>query len=108
MVSNFCGNLAIGHLVDRLDKGRTVRKNGCFVNSSLWAGEHNHHDLAVKAGHVAIAFAGLPGHIPIPGWQMLAIIVYAMILCLVVNDAWKVTMIKWRIPNAACIMSATM
>jgi hypothetical protein len=39
---------------------------------------------------------------------MLAIIVYAMILCLVVNDAWKVKMIKWRIPNAACIMSATM
>ena len=43
---------------------------------------------------------GLPGLMPLPWWQMLAIFIYAMISCLVVNDAVKVAMIKWRIPDA--------
>jgi hypothetical protein len=37
---------------------------------------------------------------PLPWWQTLAIFAYAMVLCLVVNDAVKVVMIKWLVPNA--------
>jgi len=37
---------------------------------------------------------------PLPGWQTLAIFVYAMIACLGLNDAVKVAMIKWRVVNA--------
>jgi len=44
---------------------------------------------------------GIPGLAPLPGWQMLAILGYAMIACLLVNDAIKVAMIKWRVPLAA-------
>ena len=45
-------------------------------------------------------FVGLPGLMPLPGWQMLVILGYAMVVCLVVNDAVKVALIKWRIPSA--------
>jgi len=44
---------------------------------------------------------GIPGLAPLPGWQMLAILGYAMIACLLVNDAIKVAMIRWRVPLAA-------
>jgi magnesium-transporting ATPase (P-type) len=44
---------------------------------------------------------GLPGLMPIPWWQTLAIFVYAMVACLVVNDAVKVAMIQWRGPATA-------
>jgi H+-transporting ATPase len=47
-----------------------------------------------------LTFVGLPGLMPLPWWQTLAILAYAMISCLVVNDALKVAMIKWRVPNA--------
>lgn len=43
---------------------------------------------------------GLPGLISLPWWQTLAIFAYAMVSCLVVNDALKVVMIKWRAPTA--------
>jgi len=43
---------------------------------------------------------GLPGLSPLPWAQMLAIFVYAFVSCLVVNDAVKVVMIRWRIPTA--------
>jgi plasma-membrane proton-efflux P-type ATPase len=43
---------------------------------------------------------GLPGLVPLPWSQMLALFAYAMISCLVVNDALKVAMIKWRVPAA--------
>jgi hypothetical protein len=43
---------------------------------------------------------GLPGLLPLPWWQTLAIFAYALVSCLVVNDAVKVAMIKWRVPNA--------
>jgi H+-transporting ATPase len=48
----------------------------------------------------ALALAGLPGLTPLPWWQMLAVFVYAMVACLVVNDAVKVALIKWRVPGA--------
>jgi hypothetical protein len=44
---------------------------------------------------------GIPGLAPLPWWQMLAILGYAMIACLVINDAIKVALIKWRTPLAA-------
>ena len=52
-----------------------------------------------------LTFVGLPGLAPLPGWQTLAIFVYAMVSCLVVNDAVKVAMIKWRVPKAVSTMS---
>jgi len=42
--------------------------------------------------------AGIPGLAPLPWWQPLTIFVYAMISCLVVNDAVKVVMIKRLVP----------
>ena len=43
---------------------------------------------------------GLPGLMPLPWSQTLAIFAYAMVSCLVVNDAVKVMMIKSRVPTA--------
>ncbi len=47
-----------------------------------------------------LASVGLPGLMPLPGWQTLAVFVYSMISCLLLNDALKVAMIKWRVPAA--------
>jgi hypothetical protein len=47
-----------------------------------------------------LTFVGLPGLMPLPWWQPLAIFGYAMVSCLVVNDTVKVAMIKWRVPLA--------
>jgi plasma-membrane proton-efflux P-type ATPase len=44
---------------------------------------------------------GLPGLLPLPWLQTLAIFAYAMVSCLVVNDIIKVVMIKWRVLNKA-------
>jgi hypothetical protein len=38
---------------------------------------------------------------PLPWWETLAIFAYVMVSCLVINDAVKVAMIKWRVPTAA-------
>ena len=48
----------------------------------------------------ALTFVGLPGLAPLPWWQTLVIFGYAMVACLVVNDALKVAMIRWRVPEA--------
>jgi H+-transporting ATPase len=45
----------------------------------------------------AVTFLGLPGLMPLPWWQTLAIFIYVMVSCLIVNDSVKVAMIKWRI-----------
>jgi hypothetical protein len=42
----------------------------------------------------------LPRLMPLPWPQTLAILGYAVISCLVVNDAVRVVMIKWRVPTA--------
>jgi plasma-membrane proton-efflux P-type ATPase len=44
---------------------------------------------------------GIPGLAPLPWQQMLAVLGYAMVSCLIVNDALKVVLIKWRVPLAA-------
>ena len=46
-----------------------------------------------------LTFVGLKGLMPLPWWQTLAVFVYAMVSCLVLNDAVKVAMIKWRVLN---------
>lgn len=43
---------------------------------------------------------GLPGLLPLPWSQTLAIFAYAIVSCLVVNDTIKVALIKWRVPAA--------
>ena len=47
-----------------------------------------------------LTLVGLPDFTPLPWWQALTIFGYAMVACLVVNDAVKVVMIKWRVPLA--------
>ncbi len=46
-----------------------------------------------------LTFVGLKGLAPLPWWQTLAIFVYAMVSCLLLNDAVKVALIKWRVLN---------
>jgi hypothetical protein len=48
-----------------------------------------------------LTLVGLPGLMPLPWWQTLAIFAYAMVSCLAVNDTVKVAMIKWRVPATA-------
>jgi hypothetical protein len=48
----------------------------------------------------ALTRVGLPGLMPLPWSQTFEIFAYAMVSCLVVNDALKVSMIKWRAPAA--------
>jgi magnesium-transporting ATPase (P-type) len=43
----------------------------------------------------------LPGLAPLPASLMLALFLYAMVSCLVVNDAAKVAMMRWRVLTAA-------
>jgi len=43
---------------------------------------------------------GVPGLMPLPWSQTLAILAYAAVSCLIVNDAIKVVIIKWRVPAA--------
>jgi H+-transporting ATPase len=47
-----------------------------------------------------LTFVGLPGLLPLPWWQTLAILGYAIVACLGVNEALKGAMIKWYIPAA--------
>ena len=49
----------------------------------------------------ALTFVGLPGLMPLPWMQILMIFVYAMVSCLIVNDALKVALIRWRVPFAS-------
>jgi H+-transporting ATPase len=56
--------------------------------------------FALAADAVAgtvLTFVGLKGLRPLPWWQTASIFVYAMVSCLVVNDALKVALIKWRV-----------
>ncbi len=65
---------------------------------------------AIAADAVAgtvLTFVGLPGLLPLPWWQTLAIFGYALVSCLVVNDAMKVALIKWWVPNAVALKVST-
>ena len=56
--------------------------------------------LADAVTGTVLTFVGLPDLIRLPWQQTLAILGYAMVSCLVVNDAIKVALIKWRVPSA--------
>jgi H+-transporting ATPase len=56
--------------------------------------------VGVALTGTGLTSVGLPGLLPLPWWQTLAIFVYAMGSCLGVNDSVKVAMIKWRVPAA--------
>ncbi|MEP7152182.1 MAG: HAD-IC family P-type ATPase, partial [Nitrospira sp.] len=43
---------------------------------------------------------GIPGLTPLPWWQTFAIFGYAMVSCLIVNDAVKVALIRRLVPHA--------
>jgi hypothetical protein len=49
----------------------------------------------------ALTFVGLPDLKPLPAAQMLGILLFAMVSCLLLNDALKVALIRWRVPHAA-------
>ena len=53
--------------------------------------------LAEAFAGTILPFVGFPGLAPLSGAQTLTIFGYAMISCLVVNDALKVAMIKWHV-----------
>jgi len=53
-----------------------------------------------------LTFVGLPGFIPLPWWQTLAIFTYAMVSCLGVNEVVKVAMTKWNDPVHARVVGA--
>ena len=55
-----------------------------------------------------LTLVGLPGLMPLPWEQTLVIFVYAMVACLVVNDAVKVAMINWRVPASVARQSVDM
>ncbi|HSR09400.1 MAG TPA: plasma-membrane proton-efflux P-type ATPase [Bryobacteraceae bacterium] len=46
-----------------------------------------------------LTLVGLPEFKPLPWWQTLAVFIYAMVTCLVLNDAVKVALIKSRVMN---------
>ena len=48
----------------------------------------------------ALTYVGLPDLMPLPWWQSLAILGYAMVACLIVNDGIKVVLIRWWVPAA--------
>jgi H+-transporting ATPase len=47
-----------------------------------------------------LTLVGIPDLVALPWWQPLAVFGYAMVACLGVNDALKVGMIKWRVPES--------
>ena len=60
--------------------------------------------LSLIAGAVVgtvLTYVGLPGLMPLPWWQTLAILAYSAVACLGVNEAVKVGMIKSRVLIAA-------
>ncbi len=63
--------------------------------------------LAADAGvGIALTFAGLADLKPMPPLQMLSILGFAMFSCLVVNDALKVALIRWRVPGSRVVPAA--
>jgi magnesium-transporting ATPase (P-type) len=49
----------------------------------------------------ALTYLGLPGLLPLPWWQTLALLCYALLACLLVNDTLKVMLLRRLVPGAA-------
>jgi H+-transporting ATPase len=47
-----------------------------------------------------LTLVGIPGLMPLPWLQTFAIFAYAMLACLVLNDAVKAALVKWLVPAA--------
>ena len=41
-----------------------------------------------------------PALMPLPWWQTLGLLAYAMVVCLLVNDTVKVLLTRWLVPEA--------
>ena len=48
----------------------------------------------------ALTHVGLMGLMPLPWWQTLAVLAYAMTVCLLINDPVKVMLTRWLTPRA--------
>ena len=48
----------------------------------------------------ALTYSGLPGLMPLPWWQTLTLLAYAIVAALVVNDTVKVVLTRWLVPSA--------
>ena len=48
----------------------------------------------------ALTYSGLPGLMPLPWWQTLTLLAYALVSVLVVNDTVKVVLTRWLVPTA--------
>jgi magnesium-transporting ATPase (P-type) len=48
---------------------------------------------------IILTLVGIPGLSALPWWLTLAVFGYAMVACLVVNDALKVMLIRWLVPS---------
>jgi len=68
--------------------------------SWFWATMPSKTLAADALAGTVLTFVGLPGLVALPWRQALAIFGYAMVSCLVVNDALKVALIKRRVPAA--------
>ena len=55
---------------------------------------------ALLAGTGA-TFSGLAGFAPLPAWQIVALAAYAIVACLLLNDALKIVLIRRLAPAAA-------
>jgi H+-transporting ATPase len=62
--------------------------------------------VAETLAGTAVTLLGLPGLVPLPWWQALALFAYAMASCLLVNDAVKVALIEWRVSRPVSTRSA--
>jgi magnesium-transporting ATPase (P-type) len=50
--------------------------------------------VAEALAGTGLTLVGIPGLAPLPAWQVGAVLAYAMVACLIVNDAAKVVMIR--------------
>jgi magnesium-transporting ATPase (P-type) len=70
----------------------------------FWATMPSRTLVAAVMGEVLIGtgltYVGLPKLLPLPWWQPLEILAYVSICCLVLNDAVKVALIRWRVPES--------
>jgi hypothetical protein len=57
-------------------------------------------ESAVALVGTLLTLVGIPGLHPLRWWQVLTVFGYSLVVCLVVNDAIKVGLIRWRVPQA--------
>jgi H+-transporting ATPase len=71
----------------------------------FWSTRPSRTLVAALAGELLVGTlltrVGIPDLQPLPWSQMLAVLGYAMVACLVVNDLLKVAMINWRVARPA-------